>query len=88
MPQAWLSRFGRAAADNALDAIGRRLRDDPDQPTETHVTFAGRRIDALFTQRAGTTHEGVELGDETRERDPHVDTGEAGQPLHRNEWVV
>ena len=85
MPQAWLSRFGRAAADNALDAIGRRLRDDPDQPTETHVTFAGRRIDALFTQRAGTTHEGMELGDETRERDPHVDTGEARQPLHRND---
>ena len=77
MPQAWLSRFGRAAADNALEAIGRRLRGA--ETAETHVTVAGRRVDELFAQgaravRDGTVLDGVVPGGDGR-GDPVRDGG-------------
>ena len=43
LPQAWLARFGRAAADQAVEAIGGRLTESG--PRTSHVTVAGRRLD-------------------------------------------
>ena len=41
LPQAWLVRFGRTAADHAVEAIGARFEDDGGA---SHATFAGRRL--------------------------------------------
>ena len=43
LPQAWLARFGRAAADQAVEAIGGRLTESG--PRTSQVTVAGRRLD-------------------------------------------
>ena len=51
MPQAWLARFGRAASDHALEAIGQRL--DASESTarpDSHLTLGGRRVDTFFEQ--------------------------------------
>ena len=51
MPDAWLSRFGRAASDQVVQSIGRRLEGGA---RESHVTVLGWRVDALFdSRRAG-----------------------------------
>ena len=51
MPDAWLSRFGRAASDQVAQAIGRRLEGGA---RESHLTVMGWRVDALFdSRRAG-----------------------------------
>ena len=42
LPQAWLARFGRAAADQAVEAIGGRLT--ASGPRASQVTVAGRRL--------------------------------------------
>ena len=42
LPQAWLARFGRTAADHALDAIGARV-DGAGAPA-SHATFGGQRL--------------------------------------------
>ena len=42
LPQAWLARFGRAAADQAVEAIGGRLT--AYGPRASQVTVAGRRL--------------------------------------------
>ena len=42
LPQAWLARFGRAAADQALEAISGRLTESG--PRTSRVTVAGRRL--------------------------------------------
>ena len=45
LPNAWLSRFGRAASDQVVQSIGRRL----DGGTrESHLTVMGWRVDRLF----------------------------------------
>ena len=45
LPDAWLSRFGRAASDQVVQSIGRRL----DGGTrESHLTVMGWRMDRLF----------------------------------------
>ena len=45
LPDAWLSRFGRAASDQVVQSIGRRL----DGGTrESHLTVMGWRVDSLF----------------------------------------
>ena len=49
-PEIWLTRFGRAATDQALGAIGARFRGEA---AESHVTLAGRRVDNLVGQFAG-----------------------------------
>ena len=41
MPNAWLSRFGRAASDQAAEAIRRRVEQGP---RETELTVGGRRV--------------------------------------------
>ena len=43
LPQAWLARFGRAAADQAVEAISGRLTESG--PRTSQVTVAGRRLD-------------------------------------------
>ena len=51
MPDAWLSRFGRAASDQVAQSIGRRLEGGA---RESHLTVMGWRVDALFdSRRAG-----------------------------------
>ena len=45
MPDAWLSRFGRAASDQVVQSIGRRLEGGA---RESHVTVLGWRVDTLF----------------------------------------
>ena len=45
MPDAWLSRFGRAASDQVVQAIGRRL---DGAARESHLTVTGWRVDSLF----------------------------------------
>ena len=44
MPGAWLSRFGRAASDRALEAIGQRFAEEDRQ---THLTLGGGGFDRL-----------------------------------------
>ena len=41
LPQAWLVRFSRTAADQAIDAIGERFENPGG---DSHATFAGRRL--------------------------------------------
>ena len=45
MPNAWLSRFGRAASDQVVQSIGRRLEGGE---RESHVTVMGWRVDTLL----------------------------------------
>ena len=42
LPRAWLARFGRTAADHAVDAIAERF--DGPGGGDSHATFAGRRL--------------------------------------------
>ena len=42
LPRAWLARFGRTAADHAVDAIAERF--DGRGGGDPHATFAGRRL--------------------------------------------
>ena len=42
LPRAWLARFGRTAADHAVDAIAERF--DSPGGGDPHATFAGRRL--------------------------------------------
>ncbi|MXY16825.1 MAG: hypothetical protein F4057_08085 [Acidobacteria bacterium] len=44
MPGAWLTRFGRAASDASIDAIGRRMNDDP---PASHLTLGGGGLNRL-----------------------------------------
>ena len=53
MPQAWLTRFGRAASDHVVQAIGTRLRGRAQETPETHFTLGGRQADSLFSARDG-----------------------------------
>ena len=48
MPQAWLTRFGRAASDNVIEAVSRRWEGGAQAAPETRFTLGGRRVDALF----------------------------------------
>ena len=45
LPDAWLSRFGRAASDQVVQSIGRRLEGGA---RESHLTVMGWRMDSLF----------------------------------------
>ena len=45
MPDAWLSRFGRAASDQVVQSIGRRLEGGA---RESHLTVMGLRVDSVF----------------------------------------
>ena len=45
LPNAWLSRFGRAASDHVVQSIGRRLEGGA---RESHLTVMGWRADSLF----------------------------------------
>ena len=60
IPQAWLVRFGRTAADHAVEAIGGRFEE---QGGGSHATFAGRRL-----RGGGSGPEG--LDDASFGRDP------------------
>ena len=53
MPQAWLTRFGRAASDHVVQAIGGRLRGEAQETLETHFTLGGRQAGSLFSARDG-----------------------------------
>ena len=44
LPAAWLARFGRAAADHAVDAVGARLEETEAGALADHATFAGLRL--------------------------------------------
>ena len=57
LPQAWLARFGRTAADHTAQAIARRLEAGE---RETQVTVAGRRLAGLM---AGLRSGGMPAGD-------------------------
>ena len=51
MPQAWLARFGRAASDHVVDAVGDRWQGGPQA---AHLTIGGRQVDDVFgAWRAG-----------------------------------
>ena len=50
LPLAWLVRFGRTAADHAVEAIGARFEDDGGG---AHATFAGRRVWGGGAETAG-----------------------------------
>ena len=45
LPQAWLARFGRAAADHVVEAVSDRWRGGP---PASHVTIGGRQAGDLF----------------------------------------
>ena len=63
LPQAWLARFGRTATDHTIDAIGWRVQatGEVDEPVP-HLTFGGRRLDALITALGGDSPEGHSEG--------------------------
>ena len=71
MPQAWLARFGRAAADHAIEAIEARWQGGAQTRPETHFTLGGQRIEGLFNWgRIGSAFNGgVASGDGTVLRD-------------------
>ena len=78
MPQSWLGRFGRAASDHVVEAIGARLRGGVQQ---TQVTVGGRRVDRLFgLDRQGAAFHGEALPDDSRwaSMDPLRADGPAG----------
>ncbi|MYB39500.1 MAG: hypothetical protein F4Y26_19380, partial [Gammaproteobacteria bacterium] len=66
MPNAWLSRFGRAASSHAAEAIAERLRGGT-QVSETQFALGGRRLDGLFGTEGA---EGAESADGDREGGP------------------
>ena len=68
IPQAWLVRFGRTAADHAVEAIGGRFGE---QGGASHATFAGRRL-----RGGGSGPEG--LDDASFGRDPWGAPGALG----------
>ena len=45
LPQAWLARFGRAAADHVVEAVSDRWRGGP---AASHLTIGGRQAGDLF----------------------------------------
>ena len=45
MPGAWLTRFGRAATDHVVEAVGERWQGEPQTP---HLTLGGRQAGDLF----------------------------------------
>ncbi len=45
MPGAWLTRFGRAATDHVVEAVGERWQGGPQTP---HLTLGGRQAGDLF----------------------------------------
>ena len=45
MPAAWLTRFGRAASDHVVEAVGERWQGGP---RASHLTIGGRRAGNLF----------------------------------------
>ena len=47
LPKAWLARFGRAAADQAVEAIGGRMMQSG--PRNSELTVAGQRLDISGT---------------------------------------
>ena len=65
MPGSWLARFGRGAADQALDAIGRRLRD---APGGSHLTLGGGGLDRLRSRTRGPSDDAA--GDATASARP------------------
>ncbi len=67
MPDAWLSRFGRAASDQVAQAIGRRLEGGA---RESHVTVLGWRVDAPFDSRRAGRVSGEEPGHEAALESP------------------
>ena len=48
MPRAWLARFGRAASDHAIQAVGARFAQADAAAPEPHLTIGGLRVDALL----------------------------------------
>ena len=52
MPGAWLSRFGRVAADQAVQSVGERIREGTRPSRPNQFTLGGRRLDNFFTPRA------------------------------------
>ena len=48
MPGAWLSRFGRVAADQAVQSIGERVREGTRPRQNNQFTLGGRRVDTYF----------------------------------------
>ena len=67
MPDAWLSRFGRAASDQVVQAIGRRLEG---AARESHLTVMGWRADTLFDSRRAGRVSGEEPGHEAALESP------------------
>ena len=60
MPRAWLSRFGRAAADRTVEAISRRVNEGP---RESHLTLGGGGLDRLLALGGGPDDAGDESPD-------------------------
>ena len=74
MPGAWLTRFGRAATDHVVEAVGERWQGGPQTP---HLTLGGRQVGDLFgwAGLGGRTGLGGRSGrDTTVDRDDPVGT--------------
>ena len=71
MPGAWLTRFGRAATDHVVEAVGERWQGGPQTP---HLTLGGRQAGDLFGW-AGRSGLGGRSGRDTAvDRDDPVGT--------------
>ena len=54
MPRAWLARFGRSVADQAVQGVRQRI--SADRESGTHVTVAGQRLGLESAARAQSHH--------------------------------
>ena len=77
LPGAWLSRFGRAAADGALEAIGRRFAEEDRQ---THLTLGGGGFGRLRMLLGDARGDGAEGHGPAGGGDGQRPEGRAGEP--------
>ena len=75
----WLSRFGRTVSDQAVQAIGERVRIRSQGMRENQFTLGGRRIDTLFAPQDGSAD--ARRGGEMGAAESPLGFGVAGNPL-------
>ena len=79
MPQAWLSRFGRAASDHVVQAIEARWRDGSPQTPQTHLTLGGGQVHGVKSLFGGWDGIGAAF---------NPSAGEAGNPALTDESTL
>ncbi|MYG67904.1 MAG: hypothetical protein F4206_14435, partial [Gammaproteobacteria bacterium] len=84
MPSAWLSRFGRTVAEQALDGIAGRM--GADRTPGTEVAFAGSGLDFGPGARAGTANDAPAGPDELDLAGHEANDGNHGNEFEGIRW--